>query len=290
MTALQVDEILLTVPDPSQVGAKLDEIQTRAGDFQTLTVNGVDISTTVVGLATHIADTSAHGVFGNNVGTSGLQTIHNKTLSTADNTIEVLGNNLNNIIFQDVRNTASPSFANLTLTLVPNDNASTQLLCKNFPTDTLEYRDTSTLTSHYANARVENAIGAPTVYALVLLGNTLLAEAVDSTSTAGDFSVGPLNTINYIGGPATAVRISFTISAFYDANSTLYFVAENLDTAVTSSQVYIDATAGTIFTVSLTQVMLAASGNRFNLFVTPLDLAGNLNVITQSLHVERLNV
>ena len=82
MTSLFTESPILNAFDPTQVGSKPDEVKTRSAIFDTCIINGVDMNTTVAGLAAHIASSTVHGVTGVVVGTTNAQTLTNKTVTS----------------------------------------------------------------------------------------------------------------------------------------------------------------------------------------------------------------
>jgi hypothetical protein len=121
MSSLASENQIFTEPSQAQLGVNTDRINIPRADFDVCFVNGVDIGTEVGSLAAHVAATTAHGVTGVVVGTTGAQTLTGKTLDSADNTVVVNGTNVNLLLAQDVRTTATPTFNNLALTSRPGN-------------------------------------------------------------------------------------------------------------------------------------------------------------------------
>lgn len=110
------EQVLFTFPDPSELAPNVNIIQVNQGLFNDVIVAGVDLDTTLAGLAAHIASTTAHGATGANMGTTNTQTETNKTIDTSLNTILIGGDNITGLINQNVTTTGSPSFSSVTVT------------------------------------------------------------------------------------------------------------------------------------------------------------------------------
>lgn len=63
----------------------------------------------------HVSSSSAHGVVGNVVGTSDVQTITNKNIDSSSNTLSISGTEIDDLINQNVKNTSSPAFVDVKL-------------------------------------------------------------------------------------------------------------------------------------------------------------------------------
>lgn len=83
--------------------------------IQNITTITADLTALQAEVDNHIASTVAHGVTGNVVGTTDTQTLTHKTIDSAANTVEVGGVNVNSLVNQDVRTTASPNFVSVKL-------------------------------------------------------------------------------------------------------------------------------------------------------------------------------
>ncbi len=93
MSSLSINNIIVTVPSGVNLGLTADTINMREGNFEVLTVNGVDVGTIVVDAAAHIAATSGvHGVTGNVVGTIDVQVLSNKSITTTSSIVDSVDN------------------------------------------------------------------------------------------------------------------------------------------------------------------------------------------------------
>jgi hypothetical protein len=98
--------------------AFINTINSVAND-NTTTVNGVNPLTTSTSLTAHIAATAAHGATGAVVGTTNSQTLTNKTIDSATNTVTITsaplaGQDINNVLNQAVRTGSAVTFGTVT--------------------------------------------------------------------------------------------------------------------------------------------------------------------------------
>lgn len=98
--------------------AFINTINSVAND-NTTTVNGVNPLTTSTSLSAHIAATAAHGATGAVVGTTNTQTLTNKAIDSAGNTITITsaplaGQNINDVLNQAVRTGSAVTFGTVT--------------------------------------------------------------------------------------------------------------------------------------------------------------------------------
>lgn len=92
MTSVADEQTILTEPSSTSVRPSILKIQARFGEFFTdCTVAGVSLLASIGSIAAHISATAAHGATGAVVGTTNTQTLQNKTIDTAANTLTVTG-------------------------------------------------------------------------------------------------------------------------------------------------------------------------------------------------------
>src|SRR5678810_1219303 len=108
------DLVLDTLTVPRIDGAPGISFFTSSVERLTIPAGGISLDNTV---------TSILGLDGTNlvytdniVDTDSVQTLTNKTINSASNTVQVSGTNINSLINQDVRTSAGPTFATLTVT------------------------------------------------------------------------------------------------------------------------------------------------------------------------------
>lgn len=112
------DLVLDTLTVPRIDGAPGISFFTSSVERLTIPAGGISLDNTV---------TSILGLDGTNlvytdniVDTDSVQTLTNKTIDSASNTVEVSGTNINSLINQDIRTSASPTFAGATVNGVVN--------------------------------------------------------------------------------------------------------------------------------------------------------------------------
>jgi hypothetical protein len=213
----------------------------------------------------------------NIVDTNSTQTLTNKTLNSASNTLEVNGTNINSLINQAVLTSSSPSFVNVTLSSVNLDNTQTQILALNSTTGLIDYRnnivDTNS-TQTLTNKTLNSASNTLEVNGTNI--NSLINQAV-LTSSSPTF-VG--ETINNSSNPTLTLSDASHSSLIGQDTSGAHF--------------FTNSTAGSLCVQSATgNLFLGVAGNTASpVYVVPggLTVISNINNPSGILNLQSANV
>lgn len=168
--------------------------------------------------------------------TTDIQTLINKTIDSASNTLLLNGNNINDLINQDVRNTASPTFASINIPTITNTGTLT------LPTTT----GTLALTSDLANYVTVNTIqninakktfnANPEIAAVITGGSNTVTFPIGTTTLVGKDTVDVL--VNKeIDSDSNVISITSSPLVATDINNLI-----NQDVRTTASPTFLSAT------------------------------------------------
>lgn len=208
------------MPAPNTIVTGLDPAHTSHTVLQDIGTN------THAQIDSHIAATSAHGVTGNLVGTSDSQTLTNKSIASADNTITISaagGQNIDSLLDQAVTTLSNVNFLSVTTVgevagntaqfnteyvtnILGSDLGNTALINGVNPLTT-----NTSLTTHIADTAAHGATGA-------VVGTTNTQTLTNKTIVGGSYkSSAPDQAITFLTSALTAPRIV----SWPDAGSTV---------------------------------------------------------------------
>ena len=197
-------------------------------------VNGINND-----LVIHVADTSTHGVTGNVLGTTDNQIITNKTINSANNTLQINGTNVNSLINQDIRTSSSPSFNNITLsngsptittatgTLSLPTTTGTVALTSDIPSSssfvTLSGNQTITGTKTFSSAPIISTI--TNIGTLTLPTTTTTLIGIDTSDTLTNKQINSSNnTLLITSSPLSSINVNSLINQDIRTTSNLLLI------------------------------------------------------------------
>lgn len=147
------------------------------------TVDGRDVSADGAALDAHIADTSAHGTTGDVVGTSDTQTLTNKTINGASNTLTVrLANDVSGTLPIGNGGTGQTTANDALNALLPAQLGNT---AKTLVTDGSNVLWADRLTTSLSSARIFVGNGSGVATAVAVTGDVLLSNTGETSIAAG---------------------------------------------------------------------------------------------------------